>query len=154
MNFCFLLTAEPRILTEMPVQEVHRGQTAQITCQYDRGSPNASITWKRWNETGTSYVTISVDYDPRFRVTYPDHGNSSVLEIQNVQATDEGTYQCYLANDYGEDFQNIDVNFKGKIVLTSRMMADLYFIHVEFWHCIALIHCTICRCMPYTIDFS
>ena len=104
----------------MPVQEVHHGQTAQITCQYDRGSPNASITWKRRNGTGTSYITITADYDPRFRVTYPEHGNSSVLEIQNVQAADEGTYQCYLANDYGEDFQNILVASQGMHALHVR----------------------------------
>ena len=102
----------------MPIQEVHHGQTAKITCQYDRGSPSASITWKRRNETESSYtyIVISADSgDPRFNITYPESG-SSVLEIGNVQAADEGMYQCYLANDYGEDFQNILVASQGNIV--------------------------------------
>lgn len=65
------------------------------------GNPLATIYWLN----GSTIITE--DFNPRFTVL------ENALQIENVQLTDEGTYRCYIHNDYGTDDLYIQAAFRG-----------------------------------------
>ena len=106
---CFLVP--PRILNQMPLQEITYNETSLIKCEVE-SIPLATVHWIHIsynNETGNKdYVEITSDYDPRFRIV--ENG----LEISNVQLSDEGTYRCYVYNVHGTAILDIYAAFKGR----------------------------------------
>ena len=46
----------------------------------------------------------------------------NALQIEDVQLTDEGTYRCYIHNDYGTDYLYIQAAFRG--------MGTILYVHV------------------------
>ena len=94
----------------MPIQEIYFGVTSLLTCTVDRGNPLATIEWLyiTSDEDGDEVIeTIAPDWNPRFTVV--DGG----LQIENVQASDEGLYRCYVSNDYDIVELTIQAAFRG-----------------------------------------
>ena len=95
----------------MSLQDIHLSQTSIIMCEVDRGSPLANIHWLRvtyHNESGQEMLTeITNTSDPRFTIV------SNGLQITNVQLFDEGTYRCYVYNDYGTVIRDIEAKIGG-----------------------------------------
>ncbi|ELT99433.1 hypothetical protein CAPTEDRAFT_120325, partial [Capitella teleta] len=74
------------------------------------GAPDPEITWKRWREddSGQKYLEL-VPGPPKFRKNQKNH-----LTIIGVSSDDQGTYECYASNKFG------DVDASGDLIVRER----------------------------------
>lgn len=101
-------SAPPVILVRIPVQDIIADVDSLLRCHIDRGSPLGSIYWlKIDNDTGNLYE-LTANSDPRFHIV--ENG----LEIRSVRISDEGMYRCYVYNQQGSDFFDIQALYRGE----------------------------------------
>ena len=90
----------PTIRNQMPIQPIHLHQTSLIRCDVDLGYPTSTVIWYK------NHIRII----PNERITITGSG----LQIQNIQQSDEGLYECYAYNSEGVASLNITVTFRGE----------------------------------------
>ena len=87
-------------------------------CAINPGYPEAAVIWYKENH--------HIDGED-MRITVKENG----LEIQNVQQTDEGMYECYVHNEVGYDSLDIHVAFRGKRIGHLASLPDFPILHDE-----------------------
>ena len=73
-----------------------------IRCEVDLGFPTSVVSWYK--------DSVIININSSARLTRLSHG----LQIQNVQQSDEGVYECYPRNEVGFDSLFITVAFRGE----------------------------------------
>ncbi len=73
-----------------------------ISCAFN-GFPEPDVEWRRNGKT-----IVNSD-----RLKISSCATSSVLEISDLQYTDEGEYVCILTNELGEDSTSMDLYIEG-----------------------------------------
>ena len=128
-HFFLVFSAPPAILNQDHIQEIVHGETSLLRCDIDKGIPEALVEWLIYQENTTVYdfPPIRNGTDPRYRVL------ESGLEIANVQLSDARVYRCYVYNDHGTVFFDIQAAFVGEfqisIVLVFTIIYLLYLCH-------------------------
>ena len=103
--------APPYILNGEHIQEIVKGQTSFLECKVDRGKPEALIHWLIYqnNTSVFNFPEITNNTDPRYKIL--ENG----LQITNVQPSDERIYRCYVYNEHGTVYFDIQAAFAGKL---------------------------------------
>ncbi|UJR36759.1 hypothetical protein I4U23_029474 [Adineta vaga] len=95
----------PRILTHSHNQTLNVSETAILKCHV-KNLGHHHVTWLRYDSTMDTYLPLSVDEqvfysNKRYFVSsysISDEDSYWNLEISNVQASDEGIYECKISN--------------------------------------------------------
>lgn len=78
-----------------------RGQTVTLTCNIIDGT---SMWWKRFD--GRNEIDIN---------SYKSSGGATtILTIQNIQAVGDGSYRCYGENEFGRNYDTIQISSGGE----------------------------------------
>ena len=84
-----------------PLQVVKRS-AAEFTCRVAGSAPLKAV-WHKNNEP----ITASMKHVMR------DSNNDLILEIQDCESADEGSYQCVVANEVGSCSGSTELTLKG-----------------------------------------
>ncbi|CAF0808253.1 unnamed protein product [Adineta ricciae] len=95
----------PRILTHSHNQTLNVSETAILRCHV-KNLGHHHVTWLKYDSTMDAYLPLTVDeqvfYSNKryFVSSYSTSDENSYwnLEISNVQASDEGIYECKISN--------------------------------------------------------
>ncbi|GAB6026603.1 Down syndrome cell adhesion molecule-like protein 1, variant 2 [Chamberlinius hualienensis] len=100
LNRAAFLSVEAAVWFDLKLQNLtsKKGDTVSLLCIAKGDAPIKSL----WNLNGLK-IDANVDYRYVIKESFSDHEAMSVLEINNVDIRDSGTYSCHASNSYGRD---------------------------------------------------
>lgn len=107
MVFLVLITAAPRVTVSPSDQTMFLHDNVSISCAFN-GTPPPVVVWKRDDDI------ISQEDNPRIRIS--SCATSSVLQIHDLEYSDEGQYSCIVSNAFGTDTTIMDLFVEGKLL--------------------------------------
>ena len=94
----------PAFSASLPAVDVSSGESAVFTCSVV-SNPPATVSWA----SGTPPQTLSSNG----RITI----SNTTLTINNVQAVDEGFYECIAVNSFGQNSTSGRLTITGNVLL-------------------------------------
>ena len=111
--------AAPKVTVLLNDLEQYLYDSIPISCAFN-GFPEPDVEWRR---NGKAIVNSD-------RIKISSCATSSVLEISDLQYTDEGEYVCILTNELGEDSTSMDLYIEGiQISIVTSLHGDILFHH-------------------------
>ena len=87
-----------------------------VSCAFN-GTPEPSVVWRKDDD-------IIASDDLRYKMS--SCATSSVLEIHDVQYTDQGEYNCTVTNPLGDDFIVMELLIEGMTFYYYTVIIILY----------------------------
>jgi len=108
-----LLIRKPFVYTEM-LRTANIGEDIVLTCQVDSLSNMTTVQWIK------DKLPIQAD-NFKYKVLETNKGREyhSDLVIRNLQSADLGNYDCYAANEVGEDIARVSIVLPSELNLTT-----------------------------------
>ncbi|VDL89929.1 unnamed protein product [Schistocephalus solidus] len=120
--------SEPKILDASPSVSVVDGSKTTFWCEI-KGYPLPTVSWYFMRPDDTYDATLlpgdSDDISVSLRGAPPGRRIISHLQIRKFGREHEGTYQCFVENDFGSDRHNITAVYVAK--MQSRSSDELAF---------------------------
>lgn len=101
--FYNIVLAAPKMTVAPIDQTLFVHENFSVSCAFN-GTPAPTAVWRREENV------IPLD-NPRYKIS--SCPTSSVLEINDIQYSDEGQYSCTVTNSLGEDIATMDLFVEG-----------------------------------------
>lgn len=96
----FFLAGQPKIVIEKDVIIVNETDSIDIVCESFNSLPMTNYSW--FNENSNNYQKFE-EKDEKKNIF------KTILRIVDIDESDNGSFECYLANEAGEDKMTIEL---------------------------------------------